>query len=135
MGYRLDNIALADYGIYVSSKTGVLDLLEGKEQYFTKYAQEGFQVTKRKGNEIEVKGFVIGDDLADFKTKLNNFGTALISAGTRTLTDLDGNDYNCFNKEGFKIDQVFIPGQVYARINFKMTIVAWAHWRYIEVMP
>ena len=123
MGYTIDSITTETYGMYVSTSVGLLNLPESKEQLFSVYGKEGYQITKRKGNELDLKGFIVADDLADFKTKVASLYGVFSAAGLRTIVDNYGNTFDCFCKEGFKIDKVYVLASVFAQIQLKLVIV------------
>lgn len=121
--YTIDTISMTDYGLHISKHDGELHLVDPKDQFFTAYETEGFQVTKRKGNDLLLNGFIIASDLADFKTKTSALYTAISATGTRTIV-LSTETINCFALEGYKIDQVRVyDNAVYARFTSKLKIV------------
>lgn len=120
--YTINNIPLKDYGLYISNQNGAAHLLDPKSQFFTEYGKEGYQITKRKANELDLNGFIIALDLIDFKSKLNALYTLFSSSGTKEIV-LDNETFICFCEEGFKVDNVRNVGNVFAHINLKLTIV------------
>ena len=124
MAYTIDTINTESYGLYVATSDGLLNLPEGKEQIFVVYGREGYQVTKRKGKELDLKGFLIASSLVDFKLKVAQLQSVFTSPGLRAVVDNHGNAFNCFCRDGFKIDKVYVPGQVYAQITLKMKIIS-----------
>ncbi len=120
--YTIDNIALENYGLYISTHQGQAHLPEPKQQLFTVYGTEGYQITKRKANELDLRGFIIADDITDFIAKTTNLRTLFNASGTRAL-ELDNGIITCFSKDGFKVDSVRIVGNVYAKFQIKLTIV------------
>lgn len=120
--YTIDNISLTSYGLHVSNHKGQVDLPEVKEQFYTAYGFEGFQPTKRKGNELELNGFIIANDMSDFIAKCATLRTVFSAAGLRVLS-LDNGNLNVFAIDGFTIDNVKVNGAVYAKFNIKLLIV------------
>lgn len=123
MGFTIDSILSESYGLYITTSEGHLNLPESKEQFYVAYGYEGYQITKRKGNDLEVNGFIIADNMADFKAKTAALKSLFSAPGLRIITDNNGNVFNCFCKEGFSIDKVYVYNQVFARIKIKLTIV------------
>lgn len=123
MAFSINGISAANMGLYVSTTDGLLNLPEAKEQFFTAYGYEGYQITRRHGNQYEINGFIIADNVADFQSKTTALYDLMISPGLRAITDNKGNNFSAFCKEGFTIDKVYVYDQVYARIKIKLTIV------------
>lgn len=124
MDYNIDTISTTNYGLYISTSDGLLNLPEGKEQFVVAYGYEGHQITKRKGNELDLRGFIIANDLADWLNKTQALFTKFSAAGLRAITDHRGNSFNCFAKDGYKIDRVQVAGNTYyARFAIKLIIV------------
>jgi len=121
--YTIDTIPMTDYGLHIASHEGELHLVDAKDQFFTAYETEGFQITKRKENELLLNGFIIASDLADFKTKTAALYTALSASGTRAIV-LNPEALTCFGTEGYTIDKVRVfNNAVYARFKMKLIIV------------
>ncbi len=120
--YTIDNIALENDGLYISKHQGQVHLPLPKQQLFTLYGKEGYQITRRKANELDLRGFIIASDINDFIAKTTNLRTLFSDAGVRALV-LDSSVIHCFSKEGFKVDKVRVIGSVYANFQIKLTIV------------
>lgn len=118
----INNIQTTNYGLYVSTYLGVGSLPEGKEQFYTIFGKAGYQITKRRANTLEMRGFIIADDLADFKTKTGDLYTLFSSVGTKII-NLGNGDLECFAKEGFKITNVIVQGKVFAKFYIKLAIL------------
>lgn len=123
MDSAIDNIAFKDYGLYISTSKGLRDLPEVKQQFFTVSGSDGYEITKRKGNVLQIIGYVITDDLADFSAKTTALYALFSATGTREIT-IDNDTINCFCKDGFQIDKVRVYGtNAYARFKIKLIIV------------
>ncbi|SFS30833.1 hypothetical protein [Lutibacter maritimus] len=120
--YTIDNISFTTYGLHISTSKGIAMLESAKTELFTIYGKEGYQITKHKASTLELNGFIIANDITDFKSKINSLSTVFKSAGLRSIV-LDNNAINCFAVDGFRIDKVRIYGKVYASFNIKLTIV------------
>lgn len=114
---------MTDYGLHISKQDGSVHLLEPKEQFFTAYGKQGYQVTKHKANELDLWGFIVADDLADFQTKTTALYNVFKASGLRAI-ELEASAINCFAKDGFNITKVHVfSNAVYAQFNIKLTIV------------
>ena len=120
--YTIDTIPFENYGLFISTSSGVSHLPEMKQQYFTVYAAEGYQITKRTPKTLELKGFIIADDITDFMSKCDNLRGVFSSSGIRVV-NLNNGGINCFAKDGFKIDSVRVYGKVFAKFEIKLTVV------------
>jgi hypothetical protein len=104
--YTIDSIPFASFGLYLSKAEALHDLPELKEQFFTKYGSEGYQIVKRKNNTLEFDGFITGTSLADFQSKIRSLYKIFASPGTRTM-NLNGVSIVCFATSGFSVENVF----------------------------
>jgi hypothetical protein len=119
--YTIDSIPFLSFGLYLSKAEALHDLPELKEQHFTKYGSEGYQITKRKNNTLEFTGFIIGSSLVDFKSKIQSLYKVLSSAGTRIM-NLNGVTVVCFATSGFTVDNIILYNQGMIA-NFKMNLI------------
>jgi hypothetical protein len=97
MIWKIDNIDLKTYGVYVSKSSGVLDLpqivdvstdwldLNGREYW------QDIEDVKYSDNEISLTCWILAGDYADFKAKVAAFFTAITAAGVRSLETPFGN--------------------------------------------
>lgn len=121
--YSIDDIPMTDYGLHISKQDGSLHAMEPKEQFFTIYGKEGYQVTKRKANELNLVGFIMADGLEDFIQKTNELANVFKSPGLRAVA-LEASPINCFAKDGYQITRVYVfDNAMYAQFNIKLTIV------------
>lgn len=120
--YTIDTVPFFDYGLFLSGYEGNADLLDPKNQFFTVYAKEGFQITKRTGNILEVNGFIIGTDESDFIAKIVVLQGLFKASGTRTIV-LDNDPIECFCVDGFEVTNVHLIGIFYGKIKIKLIIV------------
>ena len=124
MAFTINGIDAQSMGLYISTTDGLNLLSESKEQFYTAYGYEGYQLTKRKGNDYEINGFIIADDMADFLWKTAALYALMSNTGLRNITDNKGNSFSAFCKDGYEIDKVYVYDQVFARIKIKMTIIS-----------
>ena len=104
--YTIDSIPFSSFGLYLSKAERLHDLPGNKEQYFTKYGQEGYQIVKRKHKTLEMNGFVTGSSLSDFTTNIKALYKVFSSAGTRTIVLNTVTSVACFATKGFKVDNI-----------------------------
>ena len=121
--YTFDGIPFASFGLYLSDAKELDSLPEMKEQFFTSYATEGYQLTKREANNLELNGFIIGTSLSNFNSKILALYKLFTKAGTISVV-LSGTTLTCFAIEGFQVSDVILysSGMV-ARFTIKMIIV------------
>ena len=106
--YTIDSIPFASFGLYLSKPEAIFDLPELKEQLFTKYGSEGYQITKRKNKTLDFNGFVAGNSLDDFQSKVKALYLLFSQAGTRKLKINNELYVTCFADQGFTIDGVYV---------------------------
>jgi hypothetical protein len=119
--YTIDSIPFTSFGLYLSKAEALHDLPELKEQFFTKYGSEGYQIVKRKNNTLDFNGFITGTSLADFQSKIQSLYKIFSSAGTRTMV-LNGVTVVCFATSGFTVDNVILYN-LGVIANFKMSLI------------
>ena len=120
--YTIDTISFFSYGLFLSEYEGQAHLPDPKSQFFTVYAKEGYQITKRVGNVLEINGFIIGESQADFIAKVGVLQGVFKAPGTRTIV-LDNLPIECFCVDGFEISNVRFSGLYYGKIQIKLIIV------------
>ncbi len=106
--YTIDAIPFSSFGLYLSKAKSIYDLPENKEQLFTKYGSEGYQITKREHNVLEMEGFIMSSSLADFQAKIKALYLLFKSSGTRNIKIGNEVNVNCFAAEGFNIDNLYL---------------------------
>jgi hypothetical protein len=123
VAYMIDNIPFSSFGLYLSKPDGLHNLSEPKEQFFTQYGQEGYQIVKRKHKTLEMNGFVMGTSLSDFTSKIQSLYKVFSSSGTRTIVLNTITTVECFATEGFKVSDVhYSSSGVIARFNINLII-------------
>lgn len=121
--YSIDGIKFENYGLYVSDHIGQANLVTGKRQLFTVYGREGYEITKRNGKVLSIKGYIIADDLADFQTKTSALISLFQSPNTREIY-FDNIGLTCLSQTGYKIDKVHIlSGMAYGRFQADLVII------------
>lgn len=119
--YTFDGIPFASFGLYLSDAKELDALPEMKEQFFTSYATEGYQITKREANNLELNGFIIATSLADFNSKILALYKLFSSAGVRNVKLNDEVNIECFATEGFQVSDVIVhSGGVVSRFTIKL---------------
>lgn len=118
--YTIDGVPMASFGLYASEYDGVIGLPESKQQFFTQIEKEGYQVSKRKANEIDFTGLLIADDLDAFKANIKNLYALFSSAGERTINLRNQVNIVGIPAEGFKVTKVLVSAFVIAELNMKL---------------
>jgi hypothetical protein len=119
--YTIDSVPMTSFGLYAAEYDGVIGLPEMKTQLFTRIEAEGYQINKRKPHEVDFKGYLVADSLAQFKTNLSNLYALFTSAGERTFNLRNQVSIVGIPAEGFKVDRVLMAGFVIAEINMRIT--------------
>jgi hypothetical protein len=120
--YTIDGIPFLSFGLYLSKAEALHALPELKEQHFTKYSSEGYQIVKRQNKTFEFNGFIIGTTLADFQSKVSALYKLFSSSETRNIKINDEIDVDCFATEGFKVDNVYLYNNLMiANISISLT--------------
>jgi hypothetical protein len=121
--YTIDGIPMSSFGLYLSKAEALHDLPELKEQFFTKYGSEGYQITKRKNKTLEFNGFIIGTSLTDFQNKIKALYKLFSSSGTRNIKINDEIYIDCFAADGFRIENIYLYNNLMIG-NFKISLMA-----------
>lgn len=106
--YTIDSIPFLSFGLYLSKSEALHDLPELKQQQFTKYGLEGYQIVKRKNNILEIEGFIAGASLSEFQSKIQALYKVFSQAGTRTIVLDTKTTVVCFATSGFKVDNIIL---------------------------
>ncbi len=106
--YTIDKIPFSSFGLYLSKAEALHDLPELKEQFFTQYGAEGYQIVKRKNRTLDFHGFIIGSSLSDFQSKVSALYKLFSSSGTRNIKINDEINIDCFAVKGFEIEDVML---------------------------
>jgi len=121
--YTIDTIPMTTYGLHISKQDGSVHLMDMKEQFYTAYGKQGYQVTKHLPNELQLAGFIMANDFTDFATKTTNLYNLFKASGLRSVV-LEASAISCFAKNGFSITNVHVfSNAVYAKFNITLTIV------------
>jgi hypothetical protein len=122
--YQIDGVPMTSYGLYVSSLADLLELPELKDQHFTAFEVEGFQLTKRKANKLSIDGLIIGTSLAAFQTHIRNLFALYSASGTRQININNELLITCFPEHGFKVDTIYVGSFVIAKFKSDLTIIS-----------
>jgi hypothetical protein len=127
--YTIDSIPFSSFGFYLSKTEALNDLPDLKEQFFTKHGSEGYQISKRKNNTLNINGFIIADSLSDFQDKIKALYLLFSSSGTRTINLNSEKTIVCFATEGFNVENIILyDNKVIA--NFKINLLCESVSRY-----
>jgi hypothetical protein len=110
----IDGIPFASFGLYLTKAEALHALPEMKEQMFTKYASEGYQMAKRKNKTLEFRGFVLGSSLADFTAKIAALYELFSASGTRNIKINHEVNADCFAASGFEVENMILAGVMIA---------------------
>lgn len=122
--YSLNGIEFKNYGLYISNHKGQANLLNPKNQFFTIYGKEGYEITKRKEKVLSIIGYVIADNLTDFQAKLSALSTVFKSPGTKEII-LDNGSLTCLSYTGYTITKLRVyPSGAYCKIKIDLTIIS-----------
>lgn len=123
--YTIDGIPTYSFGLYINGSDGAYELPSLKEQNFTKYGTEGFQVTRRGHNELSMKGYVFASDMTDFDSKIKALYLAFASSGKRIINKNNEVIVECFAVDGFSVKNVFVAnGLVTSEFEIKLIITS-----------
>lgn len=107
-GYTIDQIPFMSFGLYYSKGSGVRSLAELKEQLFTKYGSEGYQMSKRKNRTFDVNCTLIASGLSDFQDKVENLYLLFSSENMRTIIINNEIRITSFAASGFTIENIYL---------------------------
>ena len=123
--YVADGIPLESFGFYITKVTGKTDLPGGKKENFTVYGKEGYQITPRKANNVNIEGIVVASNMADFISKIKALWKLFSNSGLRKMRLTDYITIEAFATEGFSVTNVSLTDlQVVAQISLKTIAVA-----------
>lgn len=118
----IDNIPLESFGLYLSNITNLYNLGEPKKQYFTKYGEEGYQISKHKENEFNFEAVLISSSLEDLQSKISNLNLLFSSSGLRKVK-FNALFVSCFAANGFTISNInYTNSQIVCRFKIKLII-------------
>lgn len=120
--YTIDLIPMASFGLYYAKGSGVRSLSEFKEQFFTKYGAEGYQMSQRKPRAFNMKATLMATSLADFQNKVNQLYLLFSSPGLRSIVINNEILVSCFAVEGFDINGVLMYGNCMIA-NFEINLI------------
>ncbi len=88
MNWKIDDISFSDYGVFVESSSGVLDMPGLDIDSHDWIDSDGLEVretVKKKKSEIILRCWIRGNSFSDFKIKVDTFFGALTSPDLRVL--------------------------------------------------
>ena len=104
--YTIDDIPTPNFGLRVGKSDKVFDLPEIKEQYFTKYGQEGYQIVYHRNKTLTLDGLIVATTFSDFTDKIKALYLAFSSEGERVVKKNNEISISCFAKDGFSVTDV-----------------------------
>ncbi|MGV8136492.1 MAG: hypothetical protein AB2L20_14885 [Mangrovibacterium sp.] len=120
--YKIDGIQTEAFGLYISTQKDRTALSDSKQQYFLKHGEEGYQITKRKAKKLTLTGFVKGNSVADFISKIKGLYLLFSSEGLRTLNLHNEIEVQAFAVDGFKVTNVLVAGDVVASFSIELML-------------
>lgn len=131
--YTIDGIPTYGFGLYINGSNGAYHLPTLKEQNFTKYGTEGFQIVKRGHNELSLKGYIFGTGIADFQEKIKALYLAFSASGKRLINKNNEVIVECFAVDGFSVTNVFVLNSlVTAEFNIKLIVTGFVEGYYMQ---
>ena len=121
--YTIDSIPFSSFGLYLSKAETLFNLPELKEQNFTKYGSEGYEIVKRQNKTLDFSGFITGNSITDFQNNVAALYKLFSSTGTRNIKINDEINVDCFATEGFKVDNIYLYNNLMIA-NFKISLMA-----------
>jgi hypothetical protein len=116
--YTIDARTFSSFGLYFLKDDTYSQIQGLKEQYFTKYGAEGYQIAKHKNKIFELNCLIMATGLSDFQSKVKALYLLFKSANLRSIKLNNQVAIDCFATEGFKIsDVVIMSDKAYARFN------------------
>ena len=106
--YTIDDIPFHSFGLHIGKSDKVYNLPELKEQYFTKYGQEGYQMVYHKNRVLTLDGIIVASSVAEFTTNIKNLYLAFASTGERTIKKNNEVFITCFAKDGFEVKDLMV---------------------------
>ena len=130
MVWKLDNIDFSEYGVFVKSSSGVLDIpaiVDKSNNWLDKNGREFWQdieSTKFQDREIVLTCWLLADDYEDLKSKAQAFYSALSGTGKRTLSTPYGIDIDCFLKDQIQLTRYgsYVKAIQMGFFNLKLTV-------------
>lgn len=104
--YLADRIPLKSFGLVISKTQGRSDQQEFKNEYYSIYGKEGYQINGRKHNEIKINGFIRANDLASFQANIKALWKLFTDEGLRKVRLNDYITIESFMTDGFRIENI-----------------------------
>lgn len=108
---HIDGVSFDSLGMFLTGVNDHLNRPEIKEQQFTAYENEGFQITPAKPLDFEARLVAYADDYATLEANIKSMHALLASPGTRTI-NIDGTAREVFNIKGFKVSGLKVLQQL-----------------------
>lgn len=123
--YTIDQRTFASFGLYFEGDDNYSQLPGLKDQKFTKYGSEGYQIVKSENRIFELNCLLMASGLVDFTAKIKALYLLFKGANLRNIKINDQVEIDCFAIRGFNIsDVVVMSNAVYAR--FKASLMCFS---------
>lgn len=102
MRAHFDGVALASLGMFLSGVKNHLNRPKAKDQQFTAYQNQGFQITPVEVSEFELELVAAADNYETLAGNIKSLQKLLSAPGLRTI-NVDKTHRQVFNTKGFKV--------------------------------
>lgn len=128
--WALDFVEFSDFGVHVKSSSGVLDIpkiVDTSINWLDENGREYWQDPedlKREDKDIVLSCWLLADDYADLKAKVQAFYSALSGEGKRTLSTPFGVDIDCYLKDQIQFTRYgsYVKAIQLGFFNLKLTV-------------
>lgn len=91
-----------------------------KQEYFTAYENEGYQITKTEASVLEIELLFKGENWTDFIAKVQGFNALLAKEGIRSIDMPNDKMREFFVTEGTNMSRIIVNGdQVFGFMSFR----------------
>lgn len=108
---NIDGVSFESLGAFIERTEGQFTRPEAKEQQFTAFGREGYQVTKPEGLVINTQLVFYSQTMAELQANVKKLQKLLSQAGMRKL-NVDGVDRPAFNTAGFAVTDIRVGGDM-----------------------
>jgi hypothetical protein len=93
---------------------------ETKQEHYTSYENEGYQITKTEASVLEIELLFKGENWTDFIAKVQGFNALLAKEGIRSIEMPNDKMREFFVTEGTNMSRIIVNGdQVFGFMNFR----------------
>ena len=107
---HIDGVALSSLGIFLKQVNGHLNRPKIKDENFTAYSYQGYQVTPTEALEFELELFAMADSYQALEQNLLGLQKLLAAPGMRRIK-VDKVEREVFNIKGFAVNELKVSPQ------------------------